>query len=55
VVSWNDAAAKKLSVKSDDLVTPNKTGLAVAGSPASARIFAFLAWKSKMSMICAGI
>ena len=36
VVSWNDAAARKLSVFSDALVTPRSTATAVAGSPPSA-------------------
>ena len=37
VVSWKDAAARKLEVLSDALVTPSSTVWAVAGSPPSAR------------------
>jgi hypothetical protein len=37
VVSWKEAAARKLLVFSDALVTPRSTGTAVAGSPPSAR------------------
>src|SRR5437899_2293122 len=36
LVAWKDAAARKLSVLSDALVTPSSTGSAVAGSPPSA-------------------
>ena len=42
VVSWKEAAAKKLSVSKEALVTPSNIGLAVAGSPPSARVWAFL-------------
>ena len=36
VVSWKEAAARKLAVFSDALVTPSRTTCAVAGSPPSA-------------------
>ena len=41
VVSWNEAAARKLSVLSDAFVTPRRIGTAVAGSPPSASTLAF--------------
>ena len=37
VVSWKEAAARKLEVLRDALVTPSRTVWAVAGSPPSAR------------------
>ena len=43
VVSWKEAAARKLSVFSEALVTPRSTGWAVAGSPPSARTLGVLA------------
>ena len=49
VVSWKEAAARKLSVFSDALVTPSSTGCAVAGSPPSARTWRFLSSNSKRS------
>jgi hypothetical protein len=49
VVSWNDAAARKLSVLSEALVTPSSTGLAVAGSPPSASTWRFLSSYSNRS------
>ena len=49
VVSWNDAAARKLSVLSEALVTPSSTGSAVAGSPPSASTWRFLSSNSNRS------
>jgi len=36
VVSWKDAAARKLDVESDAFVTPSRTVWTVAGSPPAA-------------------
>ena len=49
VVSWKDAAARKLLVLSDALVTPSSTVSAVAGSPPSARTLLLISSNSKRS------
>ena len=49
VVSWKDAAARKLSVLSDALVTPSSTVSAVAGSPPSASTLLLISSNSKRS------
>ncbi len=49
VVSWKEAAARKLLVLSDALVTPSRTVSAVAGSPPSARTWSLISSKSKRS------
>ena len=49
VVSWKEAAARKLLVLSDALVTPSRTVSAVAGSPPSARTLSLISSNSKRS------
>jgi hypothetical protein len=49
VVSWKEAAARKLLVESEALVTPRSTGTAVAGSPPSAKTLALASSYSKRS------
>ena len=51
VVSWKEAADRKLSVSREARVTPSSTGLAVAGSPPSANTLAFFSWNSNLSII----
>ena len=55
VVSWNEAAERKLSVSKDARVTPSSTGLAVAGSPPSERTLALWFWKANLSTIWPGM
>ena len=49
VVSWKDAAARKLLVLSEALVTPSSTVSAVDGSPPSARTLLLMSSNSKRS------
>ena len=46
VVSWKEAAARKLEVLSEALVTPSSTTSAVAGSPPSARTWLLMSSNS---------
>ena len=41
VVSWKEAAERKLSVASDALVMPSSTRLAMAGRPPAAMVASF--------------
>ena len=54
VVSWKDAAARKLDVLSEALVTPRRTVWAVAGSPPSARTRLLTSSKSSRSISSVG-
>ena len=54
VVSWKDAAARKLEVFSEALVTPSSTVWAVAGSPPSARTRLLTSSKSSRSTSSVG-
>jgi hypothetical protein len=49
VVSWKEAAARKLEVESDAFVTPSRTVCAVAGSPPAAMVRALMSSNSKRS------
>ena len=55
VVSWKEAADRKLSVSSDARVMPRKMGLAVVGSPPSAKTLAFWSWNWNLSTIWPGM
>ena len=54
VVSWNEAADRKLSVVSDALVMPSSTVAAVAGSPPWLTTSAFIRPKSAASISSPG-
>ena len=54
VVSWKDAAARKLEVLSEAFVTPSRTVWAVAGSPPSARTRSLASSNSSRSMSSVG-
>jgi hypothetical protein len=47
VVSWNDAAEMKLSVESEALVMPRRSGVPSAGSPPRFITFSFSSMKRK--------
>src|SRR5437763_308604 len=49
VVSWNDAAEMKLSVQSDALVMPRRTGFAVAARLSWLTERSFASWKADLS------
>src|SRR5260221_4859020 len=49
VVSWNDAAEMKLSVESEALVMPRRSGVPSAGSPPRFITFSFSSMKRKRS------
>ena len=49
VVSWKDAAARKLSVLSDVRVIPSSSGVARAGSPPSASTFPLMSSNTNRS------
>ena len=49
VVSWKDAAEMKLSVLSEALVMPSRTGWAVAGRLPWASTRSFSSWKTNLS------
>ncbi len=54
VVSWKDAAERKLSVWSDALVMPNRIGLKVASSRPFARASSFVSSNLNTSMVSPG-